>query len=303
VLKALGMATESFKVNDKQKSEYAKTNEKSLLDLQSTTVLNAVALVHVDGFSEDISIITHLFTYTGVEAAQDSIIAVFLPKDIANSSTAITYIGDEPEVLEDDPVLKWSFLGMGPEVQQISYYVRKNTSSDEINKIEVVPLLDINKMGSEESPTGLAVADVTGGANFWIIITGVLVVAALAGYYFFTSPGEKRAGKNITDPMPSEVLTALDAKMSSMQFEIDEKIFPLIMSIKNSTKTGEDLSSEEMVRSLVDVSNHYITIGQAAKAQKLYASIQLLYQSLTKEQKGKLGSMCIDLHMRLSKNQ
>ncbi|MFH1182240.1 MAG: hypothetical protein V1702_04735 [Candidatus Woesearchaeota archaeon] len=304
ILKALLKTTESIEIKEKQRAQFAETDERELQDLQITTKLNSVKLVYADGIFQEISVITHSFIYLGTEPAQDSIIVVFMPKSVANSSTQLNYFDNPPEVLEDDPVLKWGFLSMGPEAQQISYSLNKKLGSDDINQLEVVPLLNINKIATAETPTGFAIADVAGGMNFWFLLTGVLVVAALAGYYFMTSPRDRSQRKeSVPDPLSSEMLTTLDAKLSTMQFEIDEKIYPLIISIKNSTKTGQDLSSEETIRSLVEIANHYLTIGQPAKAQLLYSSIQLLYQSLTKEQKAMLGSICIDLHMRLKKNQ
>lgn len=304
ILKALIKITDSVEVKDKQRAKYAEIDERELQDMQINTKLNSVKLVYADGSSKEISVITHLFIYTGTEPAQDSIIVVFIPKSVATSSKELNYLDLSPEVIEDDPVLKWSFLTMGPEVQQISYSLDKKLGSDDINQLEVVPLLDINKIGVAETPTGFAIADVTGGINFWFLLTGILVVIALAGYYFVTSERDKpQKRETVQDPLSSDMLTTLDAKLSTMQFEIDEKIYPLIISIKNSTETGQDLSSEEMIRSLVEVANHYLTIEQPAKAQLLYSSIQLLYQSLTKDQKAKIGSMCIDLHMRLKKSQ
>jgi hypothetical protein len=301
IMKALTKTTESFDVAEKQRGKYAELDEKALLDMQITTKLNAAKLVKVSGLPQEISVVMHSFTYTGDQPAQDSVVVVFVPKTVANSTSVINFIDNSPEILEDDPVLKWGFLSMGPDAQQISYSLDRAIGSDDINQIEVVPLLDMNKISTTETPTGFVVADITGGMNIWFLIIGVLVVAGLAGYYFLIMPKES-TGPRVHDPLPSDILTALDAKLSSMQFEIDEKIYPVILSIKNSSKTGQDLSSEEMIRSLVEVANHYLTMGQAAKAQMLYPSVQLLYQSLTKEQKAKIGSMCIDLHMRLRKS-
>jgi hypothetical protein len=72
------------------------------------------------------------------------------------------------------------------------------------------------------------------------------------------------------------------------------------MSIKNSVLRKDEVSTERILNSLIDITAHYLVTNQQEKAQALYPTIKLLYQSLSKEQKAQLGKTCLELYKQLS---
>ncbi|MBN2453948.1 hypothetical protein JXB11_00215 [Candidatus Woesearchaeota archaeon] len=299
IIRALTQTADAIGISEDEISSYASKNEKEVQDMRITTDFYVARLVMIDTSYEEKSVLTHSFSYLGSDTVQDSLVIALIPKTVAASSSELNFISNKPEVIQNDPILKWGFLSLVAEPQSVSYYVNRRLSQDDLQGLELVPMLNVNRLSEAPVPTGFTVAEVTSSLNLWFVLLGVLLVSGLAGYYFFMTPKQK---EKVADPVSEELLTALNGKLSALQFELDDKIYPLILSIRNSAIRKDDISGERLINSLIDIAAHYLAVGQPSKAHALYPTIQLIYQTLSKGQKKRIGGMCIELHKQIKQN-
>ncbi len=293
---------------------YVSENEKELQDLQLKTQAEIIEITKTGGSVEKKSLITHYFTFTRDQPAKESLIIITVPKAIAASSKDIIYPEAAPEVLEDDPILKWGFLSIGPEQQKISYIISKKVTGDEVRQIQAVPLLDISAaQGSTQTPTGFAVLNSVqklNGSQYWIVLPGLIMVIMLSGYYVITNPKHKarKAAEERKDRIPEPILRELNERLATIQVEIDEEIYPTLSGIRRSIaekkeegEASETATGEKLITRLIGLAKSCLARGETEKAKALYQSIQLIYQQMAKSQKAKFGKDCVVIYERLNK--
>lgn len=141
--------------------------------------------------------VTLSFTAT-YESMDDVNIIEIIPKATASSTDDIVFTGEQPVILQRDPVVQWLFdkIGKG-ETKDLSYIVKKK-----VNSIDSVSLGSAGKVVGEEIPeeapsetkelpTGAGVAE---KVTFdWVAV--LIVLLFLGALYYYISKEKQRKSK------------------------------------------------------------------------------------------------------------
>jgi len=104
------------------------------------------------------------------EDLKDVNIVEVIPKSVAASASDVTFLGEQPKVLQADPIVQWEFAEVKKdETKDLSYQVNK--------KIEV---LETNTVAVAQAPEEPAKPSV-----ILYIIIGVAIIGAIAVAYIF----------------------------------------------------------------------------------------------------------------------
>ncbi len=158
----------------------------------ATSIRTSVTQVHVsyaDGSEHDYTIVSKRLSAS--EPQQDVVAVETVPKEMAATASDLTFIGGQPVVLQQDPVLQYSFgtLTQG----RIAYAVKQAIDPAVARGATLVLLPKPTQQATaqqpaanETSPTGMAILSSIssiGGGQLLLAAIGLVIVAGLLVYY------------------------------------------------------------------------------------------------------------------------
>lgn len=249
----------------------------------------------IDGDVEYISLVTKEISVS--TDAFDVFLIETIPKTFAKTSKDITF-SSNPRVLNDDPVVYWSY----PRLTSLkySYYVKERKQLSDLKEANTIVLLDPVKalpnkgVYSQEDENKLTGNSVMSGnylknaGSYAFIGFGALVIAALVVYYFFFLKNDDH-----------------DTLESSSQFEAPINAHIIQKETKNIDQIQlETIEPPELkhVKNLIEHAKFYLENNEQKRAVEKYREIHSIYNNFSfksKEQKAWFASQITQLHKEI----
>lgn len=178
-----------------------------------------IVVSYLDGTRKEMSLVKEKIDST-LERNENLSFAEIIPKDIADSVSAINFMDSNYEVLKEDPIVSYS-----TDTKEISYTLDKNIDMSRLKDISLVILFNGDEPTGKNIFTGYAIAgDIlsSGKGIFWIFIIAV----SIFGIYFLYLKRLKRK-INSLKPISDKIANASSA-VSSGNIAHAKKIYALI---------------------------------------------------------------------------
>ncbi|MDD5086477.1 MAG: fibronectin type III domain-containing protein, partial [Candidatus Nanoarchaeia archaeon] len=169
-----------------KKDSYKKQNIKIQENIEILASLYNIEIDYIDNSMQEKSLILKSLSYKGSSSVKDVILYEIIPKSIAESSSDISFLTKNYEVIEDDPIVKFGFAEVGFTGQEIRYLVNKRVSMNDVKNSASVALVGPVQLEQDmQGVTGFSILNMNLGfqrRDIFFIIIGVLVIGALVGY-------------------------------------------------------------------------------------------------------------------------
>jgi len=258
-------AQEAFKQLDtdtKSIEKYVSRNLKENDNIRVVANMDVIEIDYLDGSKKYKTIIQKSISNLNSEPYEEVVFVEIIPKSIAEDTSLITFLTDNYDVLKRDPIIKWGFVSLDYNGQQIKYIVDGNLDASDVKKTKSIVLLNVNSLNAQEpnaAVTGYSVfpfsVSASGTFAMWL---GIGIIIALSAYYLFFIKG--------------------------------------VGFLQRSPHSNDIKHLHSMIRgahSLVDS-------GEIEAARQLYRKIERLYSTKAAEVKRKVYPHCSRLHKKLS---
>ncbi len=288
-------------LNPAMKESYVSGMDLNLFSISGKAV--AAKIRYLNLTEDEKTIVTKKISVKGSESLEDVIIIEMIPKEFAESAGKISFISEQPEVLRDDPVVKYGYSRFR-EVE-ISYSVQGNRAQ-EAKKITSAPLSQLQKLDSGDSPTGLAVLSsfeaIKGNPAISI---GIFAIIVLLGYYLIFLEGMPRI-KGKKQPGKEQEIELVKGNIEVIKAELSERIYPALTSIQQSVQQKEKEKRDEKeaaglyalqyeMKMLIEEAKTHVDYGKPEKAAALYPKIMEHYRMLPEEGKREAYAECLKI--------
>lgn len=220
-------------------TSYLVKNSKEIMDRQTfeykTKIMN-VLIYYIDGSKKNKAIFIKEISFAG---ENNGSIIEFIPKEVAASSSEISFKDSRYNVLKDDPIVSFS-----ADTKSIIYIIDKEVDLDFAKNSETFFLAE-QEISSGNSITGMAILDSTLNSNSFVVII-ILAISVTLVYFFFKSRKDKADMENlnyISDKL-TEAKLYLETKNKNMLDEI-------YMDIKERYNTLSSKSKKEVYNKLI----------------------------------------------------
>ncbi|HLG24522.1 MAG TPA: hypothetical protein VI564_06355 [Candidatus Nanoarchaeia archaeon] len=175
---------------DDEKNAYIKKNYKKKDDIKVEAFIKVAAIKQTDGTKNYFTLVKKKLSYQKPEKLSDVVAIETIPKSVAESAGEIEFVNVQPEILKDDPVVKYGFLDFDFEGEVIIYKIGKKVNIEDIKASKSVVFLSLNEIvGTSNQLTGNSVfaLDSLGLSQAQAIfaVIGVLAIIFLGAYYIF----------------------------------------------------------------------------------------------------------------------
>ncbi len=277
-----------LQLTEANKKQFINHNEDIAEDMKINVNAAVIKLEYSDGRTEKNTVFQKSLSYQGEAALSDVIVIETIPKNIAEHVSEITFLGNVPEVVKEDPIVKWGFLELGYDAKIVRYMVHREVSLAQARDVITTPLDSVNSLDAS-SVTGLSIAPLGTGS----VIVALVVISSLGllGYYYMPLKQKKS--------ISAQLLSDIERKMTSVQVEIDDVLFPLVQHISQSVQEKKEVAAVELAQKLINTGNDAVNRGNLEHARVVYESLSLIYQNLSASEKGRIKDGCIALRSRL----
>ncbi len=275
------------------KTKYKNQNMKIQENIEVLVTLYNIEIEFIDNEIEEKSLIIKSISYKGTESAKDVILYEIIPKSIAQSSSDITFLTKNYNVVEEDPIIKFGFAEIGFTGQEIKYIVDKRVNINDVKNSASVALIGPVQLEQDISKlTGFSILNMGLGIqrrDMIFIIVGILVIGALVGYQVFI-------GRSYS----------ADRSFNRASYNFDKQMKNLNMKEINSKYAelgGRLIARKEIdiIEELVEWGHNHLNNNEMEEAKRLYPRIEFLYKNLPKNEKALVFNKCIELQKRMGR--
>jgi len=158
------------------------------------TTVTHISIAFADGLSQPYTLVRKSVVLD--QPLENGLLIETIPKSVAARAADIRFLGEQPVVLEQDPIVQYSFSPLSS--QEISYAVKGRFDETEVRKSRLVVLERQQESATAESSsaadgstgdhtalTGSALAATTDGfsGQSILFLLGIIIVAGLLVYY------------------------------------------------------------------------------------------------------------------------
>jgi hypothetical protein len=275
------------------KTNYKNQNMKIQENIEVLVTLYNIEVEFMDNEAEEKSLIIKSISYKGTESAKDVILYEIIPKSIAQSSSDISFLTTNYEVVEEDPIVKFGFAEISFTGQEIKYMVDKRVNINDVKNSASVALIGPVQLEQDISKlTGFSILNMDfgiQGRDMVFIIVGILVIGVLVGYQIFIGRGY-----------------SADRRFDRASYNFDKQTKNLNMKETNSKYTelgGRLIARKEVdiIEELIEWGHNHLNNNEIDQARRLYPRIEFLYKNLPKNEKVLVFDKCIELQRRMER--
>ncbi len=253
-----------------------------------------IEIEFLDGETKEQTLIIKSIKHKSPENLKDVILYEIIPKEIAQDVSEIHFITKDYEVVEADPIVKFGYSNLGSEGTEIKYTLDKKISFNSVRKSASVILIGPIQLEQDYNEiTGYSIASILGSdfgfgkREILFAIVGILIIGALVGYQILSSQGYEVSKPRFIDNIKKRGSKIRDSILTKSDEQVSVRL-----------KTNKEL---EVINELINWGNRHVDEAEISKAKMLYPRIELLYRSLSKEDKLKVFKKCADLQDKINK--
>jgi hypothetical protein len=140
---------------------------------------------------EEVTVSIVKLSLDAVNDMKDVEVIEVIPKAAANDVSQVTFLGEQPEVLQADPVVKWAFAEVKKgESKDLSYSINKNIGTVSSTTVGVAGEIIIPE--PEPETTEGETTEEDEGSSLPLILTFVIVAVIAGAYYFLVLKRKKK---------------------------------------------------------------------------------------------------------------
>ncbi|MCM2326019.1 MAG: hypothetical protein NDI94_06150, partial [Candidatus Woesearchaeota archaeon] len=175
------MAKRTDNLSDSDMNFYQKEIEKINEKIRVELAIKTLELGFIDGSKENRVLVKKEFSYDNSDPLLSAIALEIIPKSLAADISSVDIRTPDYYVLNEDPVVSFSYGSLGYEKQSISYVVMANDDSEGAKNTKLIILKEPEKKKS--MLTGFAILSAGGGFQVLGLIFGVIIIVGLGLYY------------------------------------------------------------------------------------------------------------------------
>ncbi|MFH1174186.1 MAG: hypothetical protein V1725_03580 [archaeon] len=176
-------AQQEYLIGKNVTDDLTKSNQQLQDMVKVTTKITQARITYAGGLSEEVTVFQKTMT---LSSNASYVVVELIPKEVARRASDVTFKG-APQVLNPDPVVVWDGGST------VTYSVDSIVPLSEARQVKTILLLkqqssSVIQSGTDKGDklTGAAIKLVHVNTNVLIIIVGIIIIAGLAGYYFFS---------------------------------------------------------------------------------------------------------------------
>jgi hypothetical protein len=272
-------------------------------DLSINTRIVSVKITYENSFEEKTLIEEEI---SSSERIVKCFIIEILPKEIAESSSEISFLQNNYQIIESDPIIKYDFSDFNN--AKISYILNKRIYSDKAEKIRTIVLFPETEATDKTSGiTGLTIFNISGLKKYTTnigIIIGIIIILFLFIYYLNMDSSSAVVAK-YDRTLPRE-LSGAEEKISrekimreqkkgygipvqkiqtAHDFSIKGKIEPIK---KIEEEMNKNLDSFEEIKNSLEKANMEIDNLRFDNANRIYTKLNTLSLNNIEEERIKI---------------
>ncbi len=173
-------------LTEKEKKNYIKENINLKNQVEIKNKITSVEIVYLNEEVQNKTLIIKEISSKGTAVLEDVNLIETIPKTIEKKAGDIDFKTEVTSILEEDPVVSWSFSRLDYEKQTIIYVINKKVTSEDAKKIVSVILKEPEtKQQNTNEITGLIAFNGQGGIKleYLTVLFGIIIVLCLLGYY------------------------------------------------------------------------------------------------------------------------
>ena len=210
----IDMYLKKFNLTDKEKAAYQKAVLNYHANVKVTVNAIVVSFTSLGDTTSLKTFVAKEIYYESPEALNTIAIIEYIPKDFAASSQELSIETPDSEVVEQDPIFKWSKDILDYNKFAIAYSIDKKISGDSIKGTATLALLDPNEFKLKNTNAISAFFTIPSSGSIWAskqflgLFFGFLIVCLLSGYYVYLLKIKPKKGvlKNKTQEEPISVM-------------------------------------------------------------------------------------------------
>ncbi|MEA2038012.1 MAG: hypothetical protein U9O94_10990 [Nanoarchaeota archaeon] len=294
-----------------QKKDYIHNNKNIQDKLNIEANIKVITTRYMDETSKEETIIKKKITSLNPEPFEDVIVMEIIPKAVAEDIDEILLKTDGHEIVKRDPIVKWGFLSLSYDGEEIEYSIGKKVNIDLAKRAKTVVLLGPVQFEKESNKVvGFSIfglgGDLSGTERFSIYL-GIVVVALLAGYYvvFLSGRGmviREKIGSLRSIPKrnwrsPNRFSDSYKYRGVSSRTGRYPRLKKIELDNSSELKSRRVESKDRLsaIKDLILEAQEYLSMEEFDKAEELYPQITILYRDLPKEHKSKIFPHCVEL--------
>lgn len=308
-------------LTEKQLRQYQKLNNAFREVVETKTLVHAVRVTYLDSSSTEKTYITKEIS-AGGEEFSDITIVEHIPKSVAATADDLSYIGKQPVVIENDPVVSWGFFDFPGQGVTLDYHVDRRISTETLRESQTVVLKSLAEVDVAVEATGFSIVELPsfGDASSMFLWIGIATIAILSSYYAVFVRNDGQPIENIKNFLPRQssrgdvsyrrtagtllrpksdaldVLNELDSELTAIKSGLAKQLSPLI---GRSSKRLEAKQQLETMTMLIEEIQDHLDNDRLYAAKMLYPELNTFYKQLHPEDKKQVIQACQTLHSRL----